>query len=447
MTTFQPAPQSLDWHAGLPRSIGKHAAFGFILMAVSLGGFGIWGSMAPLASAVIAPGSFVATGSNKIVQHFEGGIIRDILIEEGDWVAEGQPLIRLDETAAQAKTRRLQVRLLRLEAIIARLQAVARNGDAYMTPPSVAAHLSDPEILYIDEGQREHFESSQHNLNNRIQVLMENIAALRFQHDGIAAHMESLEQQKILVTADFEAQSVLLERGGTTRSAVNAVERTLIEIQGNIARLYSDLRITLAQIERYEKEIIQIRDEHQRVALDEIQTVEAELEALREELRASEDILGRTTITAPVSGVVVRLHYNTASGVIASGTPILEILPLDVPLIIEAQIPRMQIDEVKLGQIASVRLPALNQRTTPMLEGSVIYVSADSVVETRPGQIAEEIYVARVTIPPEQFALIDNFSPTPGMPAEILIQAEARTFFEYLIKPIVDSMSRAFRER
>lgn len=447
MTTLTASPTTTDWHAGLPRSIGKQAAFGFVLMAVCFGGFDIWGALAPLASAVIAPGSFVATGSNKIVQHLEGGIIRDILVTEGDWVAEGQPLIRLDETAAQAKTRRLQVRMLRLEAILARLQAVARGGEVYETPASVAENLWDPEIRSIDEGQREHFESSLHNLNNRIEVLQENITALQFQHDGIRAHITSLERQLILIEADYEAQSTLLERGGATRSTVNAIERTLVEVQGNIARLQSDLRITFAQIDRYDKEIIQTRDEHQRQALDQIQDVEAEMEALREELRASEDILGRTLITAPVPGVVVRMHYHTASGVVASGTPILEILPLDVPLIIEAQIPRMQIDEVRLGQLANVRLPALNQRTTPILEGSVIYVSADSIINTRPGHGGEEIYVARVTIPPEQFARIEDFTPMPGMPAEILIQAQERTFFEYLTKPIIDSMSRAFRER
>lgn len=445
-TNMLPAIQT-DWHAGLPRSVSKYAISGFALIAVSFGGFAAWGATAPLASAVIAPGSFVATGSNKIVQHLEGGIIRDILVEEGDWVAEGQMLLRLDETAAQAKTRRLQVRMLRLDAILARLGAIARGEGSYVTPASLMTQLNDPEILAIDQSQREYYETAQQNLSNRVDVLEENITALRFQHEGIMAQVVALERQEQLVLEDMESHTQLLERGVVTRSAVNAIDRSLAEIQGDLARLRSDIQITLAQMERYQMEIVQLRDEHQRAALDEIQTVEAEMEALREELRASEDILGRTLITAPVAGVVVRKHYHTSGGVIMSGTPILEILPVDVPLIIEAQIPRMQIDEVKLGQTANVRLPALNQRTTPMLEGSVMYVSADSVVDQRPGQPSEEIYVARISVPADQFARIDNFNPMPGMPAEILIQAEERTFFEYLTKPVVDSMSRAFRER
>lgn len=447
MTTTLPAPQSTDWHVGLPRSVGKYTFAGFALISLFFGGFAIWGAMAPLASAVIAQGSFVATGSNKIVQHLEGGIIHELLVEEGTWVREGQPLVRMEETAARAITRRLQVRMWRLEAILARLEAISRDEDEYITPPNVADHLDDPEIAAIDEGQREYFITASANLSNRIDVLEQNIAALEFQYSGVQSQIVSLETQHRLIEEDFTAQSQLLERGIVTRSAVSAVERALVDVQGDLARLNADRQIALAQIDRYEKEVIQVRDEHQQAALDEIQSVVAEMEALREELRASQDILGRTIITAPVSGVVVRMHYHTAGGVIASGTPILEILPGDVPLIIEAQIPRMQIDEVKIDQTASVRLPALNQRTTPMLEGSVTYVSADSVIDARPGRPAEEIYVARISVPPEQFARIDDFSPTPGMPAEILIQAEERTFFEYLTKPIVDSMSRAFRER
>ncbi|RDE09169.1 HlyD family type I secretion periplasmic adaptor subunit [Pelagibacterium lacus] len=440
--------RSTDWHAGLPRSVRPYALAGFALMALSFGGFTYWGAMAPLASAVIAQGSFVATGSNKIVQHLEGGIIRELLVEEGMWVAEGQPLVRLDETVAQAHTRRLQVRMFRLEAILARLSAAAREEEEeYVTPASLVSHLDDPEIRAIDDGQREFFEGAREALSNRVGVLEENINALWYQHDGIEVQMESLERQRELIDADLAAQSALLERGIVTRSAVNAIERALMDVQGNAARLDADLRITTAQIERYEKEVIQARDDYRQAALNEMQTVEAEMEAVREELRASQDILGRTIITAPVSGVVVRMHYHTSGGVITSGTPILEILPGDVPLIIEAQIPRMQIDEVRVDQTASVRLSALNQRTTPLLEGVVTYVSADSLVDALPGRAPEEIYVARITVPPEQFARINDFNPTPGMPAEILIEAQERTFFEYLTKPIVDSMSRAFRER
>ncbi len=176
-----------------------------------------------------------------------------------------------------------------------------------------------------------------------------------------------------------------------------------------------------------------------------MQTVEAELDALREQTQQANNVLARTTITAPVAGTIVRMYYHTTGGVIESGKPIFEILPADVPLIVEVKIPRMQIDEVHQGERATVRLTALNQRTTPVLEGVVMYVSADTIADT--GGLNKEFYVARITIAPEQLALVEGFSPTPGMPAEVFVQTRERTFFEYLVKPVTDSMSRAFHEQ
>jgi HlyD family type I secretion membrane fusion protein len=139
------------------------------------------------------------------------------------------------------------------------------------------------------------------------------------------------------------------------------------------------------------------------------------------------------------------MYYHTTGGVVESGRPIVEILPADVPLIIEVKIARMQIDEVRQGQVANVRLTALNQRTTPILDGEVIYVSADTIVDVE--DVSREIYLARIAVPNEQLARIPGFSPTPGMPAEVLVRTRERTFLDYLIKPVTDSMARAFHEQ
>ncbi|MBZ9604362.1 HlyD family efflux transporter periplasmic adaptor subunit [Phyllobacterium sp. KW56] len=176
-----------------------------------------------------------------------------------------------------------------------------------------------------------------------------------------------------------------------------------------------------------------------------MQSAEAELDTIREQTRQAASVLDRTVVKAPVSGTVIRLYYHTSGGVIETGKPIVEILPTGVPLIIEAQIPRMQIDEVKEGQEAHVRLSGLNQRTTPIINGRVDYVSADSMADTTSAQ-KQDIYLARISIPANELARIRGFTPTPGMPADILIQTHERTFFEYLAKPVIDSMSRAFRE-
>ena len=434
-----------EWYSDVPRSISKFVVLGALLIVFVFGGFGVWAATAPLAAAVIAPGSFVATGRNKVIQHLEGGIIKALLVREGDKVQAGAALVHLDETAAMSNSRQLELRRLRLDATIARLRAEARGLGSYEAPNEVMEGLADPEIKAINDSQRENFRSAHLKLENEFDVLRENITALDFQKDGLRAQINALQHQRNLLQEEFDTKNGLQLQGILTRSAVRTLERAVADADGDLARMQSDIRVTEAQVARYQKEIIQTRDAAQQKALDEMQNVEAELDAVREQIRGAANILDRTTIKAPVAGTIIRMYYHTAGGVIESGKPIMEILPSDVPLIIEARIPRMQIDEVHANQSASVRLTALNQRTTPMLKGQVIYVSADSIEESSGSKI-DEVYLARVSIPTEQLERVRGFTPTPGMPADILIQTHERTFFEYLTKPIADSMARAFKE-
>lgn len=435
----------LEWYADVPRSIRTQTIIGLALMFVVGGGFGAWAGFAPLASAVIAPGSFVATSKNKIVQHLEGGIIRDILVDEGDRVQAGQDLVRLDETAALANARQLELRKLRLEAIQARLQAQARGADDFVPPASISEKFDDAEIKAIIDSQRENFRSTRAKLDNQLRLLRENTVALTFQLEGIRAQVDSMRRQKAILQNELDVKTSLLQKGIVTRSSISLLERAVADAEGDIARLEAEGRISETQIGKYRLEMAQVADSAQKTAFDEIQTVEAELDSVREQILNARSVLDRTMIRAPVSGIVIRSYYHTSGGVIESGRPIMEILPSNEPLIIEAQVPRMQIDEVHVGQSASIRLSALNQRTTPILDGKVIYVSADAVTASVASPV-KDIYVARVEIPTEQLHRVKGFNPTPGMPAEILIQTHERTFFEYLAKPVTDSMARAFRE-
>jgi HlyD family type I secretion membrane fusion protein len=435
----------LEWYSGVPRSIKKQTSIGLAILLVTFGGFGVWAATAPLAAAVIANGSFVATGENKIVQHFEGGIVKDLLVREGDRVVAGQDLLLLDETAARANAQQLTMRKLRLETIRARLHAEANGLQVYTAPPSVMESLGDPAVADLYNSQKNNFEGARDKLANESALLEQNIASLEFRIEGREGQIDSMERQLALLQEDLRVMSELQEKGIAPLSAVRTLERSIANAEGDIARLESEVLESRAQIEKYRREVIQLRDAVQQAALDELQAVEAELDAVSQQIQAANNILRRTTITAPVDGTIVRMFYHTTGGVIASGEPIFEILPSDVPLIVEVKIPRMQIDEVNEGQEATVRLTGLNQRTTPVLTGEVVYISADSIVD--PLDANSEVYVARVSIAPAQLARIEgDFTPTPGMPAEILIQTAERTFFDYLVKPVTDSMSRAFRE-
>lgn len=436
----------IAWYADVPRSIWRQTTAGLILMALTLGGFGAWAFTAPLAAAIIAQGSFVATGENKIVQHFGGGLIEAILVKEGDHVEAGQPLVRLDETAAQVGERQLFLRLARLEAVTARLRAVAAGSSTIRFPDIITHNLSDGDIQAIRESQETVFAATTLKITNDVGLLEQNANSLIYRADGYEQQLIAVRRQLILLKEEHEGKRELYQRGFLRKPELTAIQRAIADAEGQIGRLEAEIAETNAQIARTDQQIAQTRDTYAQASLDEMQGVAAELDAVREQMLEARKVLDRTTIEAPAAGTVVRLYYHSTGGVIESGKPIMEILPSEVPLIIETQIPRTDIDLVKVSESASVRLTALNQRTTPVLDGEVVYVSADAV-QLNSGFETRDVYVARVKLPAAEIARVPGFVPTPGMPAEIMIQTAERTFFDYIARPIRDSMARAFNEQ
>ncbi|MEM8959549.1 MAG: HlyD family type I secretion periplasmic adaptor subunit [Pseudomonadota bacterium] len=434
------------WYATVPRSINRLIFVGLTLMLVCFGGFGVWAFKAPLAAAVIAQGSFVATGRNKIVQHLEGGIIEEIQVQEGQVVRAGDVLMSLDQTSAMSSERELFVRKMRLQAMVERLQAEHLEADRLEFSDELLAASEDLEVLSILDGQRLNFEVSRKTLRNDIGLLERNMDALRIRERGFAAQLDALTLRSEILQEEHDTKIELFEKGLVRKGDLHAVRRVQAEAEGQLARLRAEVDEASQMLLKHEEQIARTRSAYRQAALEELGGIEAELESVREKIRQARSVLNRAVVRAPVSGTVVRLHYHTPGGVIETGEPIAEILPADAPLIIEAQIPRTDIDTVTNGQDATVRLSALNQRTTPVLTGKVFYVSADSLLEEQ-GGIPQEVYLARVSISPEELDRVRGFVPTPGMPAEIMIQTEERTFAAYIAKPITDSMSRAFREQ
>ncbi len=437
----------VEWHEEVPRSIRTHTVIAVVLLLLTFGGFSLWAFRAPLAAAVIAQGSFVATGQNKIIQHLEGGVIEEILVNEGDKVQRGDVILRLDQTAAQANKRELAIRKARLEATAIRLLAEYNNLDELDYPENLlSAGQTDNEIAEILDGQKLAFNVAKAQLENDLALLNNNISALKIRAGGYATQLEYHSRLIELLREEFEDKSGLLDEGLLRRSEVNAVHRALIEAEGQMGRLEAQVHEIEQLRIKHENQIIKARSQYREVALDDLQVIQSEYESVREKWRKAENVLTRSVVTAPVSGTVVRLHYFTPGGVIETGKPIAEILPAEAPLIVETLVLRTDIDSVHIGQPAIIRLSALNARTTPVLNGTVEYVSADAITDAGEG-FAREVYVARISLAPDELARVKDFVPTPGMPAEIMIETAERTFAQYITKPIADSMSRAFREQ
>jgi len=436
-----------DWYAQVPRSTRFHTLLGIIAILCSVIGFGIWSSTALIAGAVVTSGAFVATGQNKIVQHLEGGVIRDILVREGDHVEAGQVLMLLDPTAPKAELDRLIIRHARALAMEARIRAEINDDPVVTFPPELTSRSKDLDIISIVGAQQLTFSAWHKNLEADVAALKDGIAALRERITAAQVQLKSVGRQQELVAQELQSKSALVPKGLIRQSEVLALERAQANLQGEIGRLNGEIGDTKEQIAKTEQQIVGTRTAAIKEAVEQLHQSRAEIADLRERIRSQQGVLERIRITAPVSGVVVKLRYHTSGGVVEPGKNIMEIIPSQDALIIEVRVRPQDIDHVRVGQEATIRLAALNRRTTPMLRGTVMYVSADALPDdTQMALQVKDVYIVRVKLNDEHFTFDPKFKPKAGMPAEVYIKTTDRTFFEYLMQPIKDSMSRAFRE-
>lgn len=438
------------WYDSLPRSTKAPTVAGALIMAVVVMGFGVWGNMAPIAGAVVASGVFVVTGQNKIIQHLEGGMIREIFVREGDTVEAGQALLELDGTAARAELQRLFLRRIRLSAMDARLQAEMREEADITLPPEIDAWMGkSPEVQEIVDSQQMTFAARRNNLNSDVKSIQESINALEERIRGSRVQLDAVQRQIVLLDEEIVTKDRLVQAGLVRKPELMVLQRSKANLEGEVGRIMGDIGDAKERIARAVEQINGVRKTAIKTAVEQMHEVRGELADVRERMLSAKGILDRVRVTAPVSGIVVKLRYHTRGGVVEAGKNIMELLPAKDELIIEARLRPQDIDNVKHGQAAMVRLTALNQRITPMVSGEVVYLSADTLADEKKSQQVgpTDIYLVRVRLDSEESRNLPGFSPTPGMPAEVYIKTAERTFFQYLMRPIQDSFMRAFRER
>jgi HlyD family type I secretion membrane fusion protein len=447
------ASSPLDtWQRHVPDGLRRPTVVGLAILAAWICGFGLWAALAPLDGAVVASGSFVATGQNKQVQHLEGGIIRDMLVREGDLVGAGQTLVRLDDTPARSKLRRLVLREYRLLTMQARLEAQIDLKEDFALPQALAGSADDPEVAQIFARQKMELKARRQNQADEEQVLRKEVAALKESIGGYEAQTTAVEQRLTLFSEELRDKKSLLDRQLARKTEVMALRRAEADLVGSRGELLGRVADSRERIARAEQQITELRSASMQKTIEELRQTETELDDVREQIGASRDVLNRIDIRAPDRGIVVRVNYHSNGAVVAPGAIILELLPVDDKLVIEGRVNPNDISHVKDGQEALVRLTALNQRLTPVINGKVVYVSADAIADQQqqPATLVpfhHQSYIVRVKLDEDDVhKKIGDFTPTPGMPADVYIKTGERTFFEYMMRPILDSFSRAFRE-
>ena len=429
----------------LMQSIRGPVWFGSIVVAIFLAVFVVWGATAPLDEGAIASGRISPEGSSRTVQHLEGGIIDELVVDDGDLVDVGDPLVVIRSIQARAS---FQVQLGRQQLLRAQAHRLRSEQNALRAPvfpeDLEANRQSSEEIDEILSAQEDLFRRRKDLHDSRKSILRQRLAQLEEEIAGLEAQIEAQDERADLIEDEITDFSVLVEKELAPRPRLLALQRERASIREQRARAVSAIARARQQIGETEVQMIALDAQRLDEIAMELNQVQAELSEVNERVRASEDVLERTVVAAPISGTVVNLRFKTEGGVIQPGAPILEIVPRDEALIIEAQLSPLDIDSVHPGLEALVHLSALSQRELPRITGEVIDVSADAFTDENTGA---SFFRIRVQVDDEQLdALGNEIELTPGMPAEVIIVTGERTLVDYLVSPIRDSMRRALRE-
>lgn len=435
----------MQYSLDLKKQIYKPIKFTFTVIGVAFGFFIVWGSLAPLDSAVVAPGNIVLSGNRKTIQHKEGGIIQAILVKDGEVVKENQPLVILNDTSDKA---RLQISLSRLratKAIEQRLLAEKFDEEKIdFSDPIFDREV--PEVEKIIKNQQSLFESKRKAYHGKKDIYNQKIVEQREQIKGLEAMLRSYESQFKILQEQYRNLETLFNKGYAKKTELLEQRRRVQELEGRVGQIKADIANAHETISENQLHIISLENENQKEVDDELKETYSKILDLKEQYEADKDILERTVIKAPNAGIITGLKFHTVGGVVGQGAPLLEIIPQDDKLIVEARIEPKDIESVREGLKAKVQLSAYKTRLVPRIDGEVIYVSADTLEDKSKPQ--PFYYIAKVEIKPEEIESINyDIKLQPGMPAETFIIKGERTFLQYLLSPILDSFHKAFKEK
>ena len=428
------------------RSTGNakpYILFGLAIVLSMFGGLGAWAAMAELSGAVIGSGVIAVSNKRQTVQHLEGGIVADLLVRDNQVVEAGQLLVRLDDTRARASLRIIEGRLDLLYAQAARLRAEREGAPAMDIPIALIERLSDATVTDIVEGQIELFKTRRSALNGETEILTQRTTQLNEQTQGIEAQQAAKVRQIELITEELGGLQRLFRQGYAPRTRILELEREAERLRGEAGEHIAEIARINTQIGETELQIIQLHRAREEQATEQLRETQAQVFDLEQRRVAALDEMRRLEIHAPKAGSVVGLSVHTVGGVISPGQPVMDIVPQEDELIVEAQIAPQDVDKIASGSVAVVRLSAFDLRTTPELNGTVLSMSADRLIDETTGM---PYYLVRVRIPEIELARLDGLSLLPGMPAEVFINTGQRSALSYLVKPLTDSLAHVFRE-
>lgn len=437
------------------RIIHKPLFIGGIVFLIFFGVCGTWAAFAPLKGAVIAQGQVISSSNRKTIQHLEGGIIKEILVTEGEEVKKGQPLIKLSTIAAKAQLTILQEKLAFLEATEVRLLAQRSDIKEIRFPPNLL-NSKDVQVQKVLANQRELFNSYKESFDGQIQILNKRIIELQNEVQGLEAQLKSAVEQDKVINEELTSKQQLLKDSHIIKSMVLDLKKQNAVIKGQIGGYTAQIAKTEQQITETQLQIINLRNNVKNKIIEELKENNSAIIDTQEKVHTMEDILNRDTITAPQDGVVNDLKFHTIGGVVPPASAILDIIPTNDDLIVKARISQRDIYAILTAQQrlqeqkhdailpTRIKITAFSSRRVGMLHGSMNYISPDVLTDQRTGMM---YYSAKIVIPKTELKKLHNLMLYPGMSAVVYITTQSRTLLDYLLTPITATIDSAFREK
>lgn len=416
---------------------------GTAVIVLFFGAFVGWAGTAPITSAAVAPGFVIVDGNRKTVQHLEGGIVARLLVREGQEVRAGEALIELDRTQAEATLKALDAAWIAAVALEARLRAEREGRNAMPLPDALARRQAEPAVARALVGQRDLFASRRRGWDEQEAIRTRQVARFRDQVAGLRDQNAALARQIALVRGRMARIAGVVRQGVVARTQYDDLERekAVLEAEaGSGEAAVAEARQNVARLELENAERAAAREDE---VIQGLRTVEEQIEGLESGIGAARDVLARKTIRAPIDGTVVGLKVFTEGGVIAPGSPILDIVPKGGRLVVEARLDPNDRDTAAPGQMARMRFRAFNQRLVGRVDGEVLSISADRLTDERTGT---SFYRALIAIPDDTSEALGGAAPRPGMLVDTMIVTGERTPLGYLLRPILYNIDRALSE-
>lgn len=426
-------------------SAKHHLFIGFLALVILLGGFGTWAVITEISGAIIASGRVEVDRNRQVIQHLDGGTVSKVLVDEGDTVNAGDPLILLDETLIRSEIAITEGQLFELMARRGRLVAERDNmrGIEFDAVLQGAARQRK-EIRDLVVGQSRLFEARKDTLEKEVEQLGKRRSQIADQVAGIEAQSTALVTQLDLIDEELEGQEELLDKGLAQAARVLGLKRERARLSGQVGELLASKAQAEGRITETDIEILKIHTSRREEAITTLRDLQYRELELQEQRNAQLEQLARHTIRAPVSGIVYGLTVFAEKSVIRPADPLLYLVPQDRPLFIAARIEPIHVEQVHVGQNAVLRFSTFDQKTTPELNGMVSQVSADIFNDEATGAA---YYRAEILVNEGEIQrLPENLVLIPGMPVESFLKTDERTPLAYLIKPFTDYFKKAFRE-